>query len=65
MIARVLIAQNSDAASFAQERDRTAKAFAPVKQFHAGASPFSPHIRVDVWIAELLVKRAVTDLSEV
>ena len=57
MIARVLIAEHTDPAAIAQERDDSAETGASIKELHPRATALRADIFVDSAVAELLINR--------
>ena len=58
MIARVLIAQNSDHPPAAEKPDRLMEAFASVEKLHPEACPLLPDELVETATAQSLINRA-------
>ena len=65
MVTRVLIAQNTDEPTRAQQLDRLVESFAAIKKLDAGASPLSAHVFIDKTIPELLIDGRESDVIDV
>ena len=65
MVARVLIAQNPDRPTAAQEPDGFGKAFAPVEEFDPKAGPLSSNESIEMAVAEFLINGAQARVREV
>ena len=61
----MLVAQNADRPAAAQQFDGAMESFAAVKQFHSGASSHTADVRIDVAVTELLINRAVSNITDV
>ena len=64
VVAGMLIAENTDGASAAEQLDGAMKSFAAIEQFNSGAAADAAHVAVDVAIAELLINGAGPNITD-